>query len=157
MVFNQLASWLFSTSKADTRALPPRRKCGWNVPSYLFERSFGLGSSVEDVRPADLDVWACARRVVSATLRCDEFLRFPSSLRKTFGIQFHAQKALPLRSKAATARDPLPSQKKRCPRGEEEKRRRRSCARAFFMTLFEYSFLWRDDSIRSKISFPCRL
>ena len=115
MVFNQLASWLFSTSKADTRALPPRRKCGWNVPSYLFERSFGLGSSVEDVRPADLDVWACARRVVSATLRCDEFLRFPSSLRKTFGIQFHAQKALPLRSKAATARDPLPSQKKKMP------------------------------------------
>jgi len=25
-------------------------------------------------------------------------------------------------------------------------------ARAFFMTLFEYSFLWRDDSIRENIS-----
>ena len=79
-MFNQLASWLFSTSKTDTRARFHRvEKAAGPVPSCSFERSFGL------YRRCCLPGGRFGRRGVRAARRlrdftgCDfEFVRFLS-------------------------------------------------------------------------------
>ena len=126
-MFNQLASWLFSTSKTDTRARFHRvEKAAGPVPSCSFERSFGL------YRRCCLPGGRFGRRGVRAARRlrdftgCDEFVRFLRSLqnKKFLEFQFHARrkKALPLSEARApfastTARDPprRKQKKRRCP------------------------------------------
>ena len=142
MVFNQLASWLFSTSKTDTRARFHRvEKAAGPVPSCSFERSFGLYR-----RCCCLSGGRFGRRGVRAARRlrdftgCDfEFVRFLSvrcTTKKSFwnsnSTRAERKTALPLsRSTRALRVDNTPSQTKKekmSPAAEE----RRSCVRLFF-------------------------
>jgi len=89
-----------------------------------------------------------ARRLRDFTVR--RILKIPVRCAKSLEFQFHTQKALPLRSKATTTRDP-PSQKKDA-RAEEK---RRSCVRLFYGALrilvvvrvARSNFLWHDSVI----------
>lgn len=139
MVFNQLASWLFSTSKTDTRARFHRvEKAAGPVPSCSFERSFGLYR-----RCCCLSGGRFGRRGVRAARRLRDFtvrrirkipLRSLHNKKEFLEFQFHARrkKALPLsRSTRALRVDNTPSQTKKekmSPAAEE----RRSCVRLFF-------------------------
>ena len=154
-MFNQLASWLFSTSKTDTRARFHRvEKAAGPVPSCSFERSFGL------YRRCCLPGGRFGRRGVRAARRlrdftwCDEFVRFLRSLqnKKFLEFQFHARrkKALPLSEARApfastTARDPpkLANKKK------EEDVQRRSRVRLLFFCRGALRRLRDDDSVIS--------
>ena len=145
-MFNQLASWLFSTSKTDTRARFHRvEKAAGPVPSCSFERSFGL------YRRCCLPGGRFGRRGVRAARRlrdftgCDEFVRFLRSLqnKKFLEFQFHARrkKALPLSEARApfastTARDPpkLANKKKKMSNDD------RACASYFFVAVLFDSF-----------------
>ena len=153
-MFNQLASWLFSTSKTDTRARFHRvEKAAGPVPSCSFERSFGL------YRRCCLPGGRFGRRGVRAARRlrdftgCDEFVRFLRSLqnKKFLEFQFHARrkKALPLSEARApfastTARDPpkLANKKK-------EDVQRRSRVRLLFFCRGALRLLRDDDSVIS--------
>ena len=152
-MFNQLASWLFSTSKTDTRARFHRvEKAAGPVPSCSFERSFGL------YRRCCLPGGRFGRRGVRAARRlrdftgCDEFVRFLRSLqnKKFLEFQFHARrkKALPLSEARApfastTARDP--------PRRKQKKEdlQRRSRVRLLFFCRGALRLLRDDDSVIS--------
>ena len=112
----------------------------------MFVRNVPLDSIEDVVCPeADLDVEACARRVVSATLRgATNFLRFLRSLQnKKFWGYPHARrkKALPLSEARApfastTARDPpkLANKKKKMSNDD------RACASYFFVAVLFDSF-----------------
>ena len=126
-MFNQLASWLFSTSKTDTRARFHRvEKAAGPVPSCSFERSFGLYR-----RCCCLSGGRFGRRGVRAARRLRDFtvrrirkipLRSLHNKKEFLEFQFHARrkKALPLSEARApfastTARDP--------PRRKQKKRK----------------------------------
>ena len=89
---------------------------------FLRVRSNVCLDSIEDVvcPEADLDVEACARRVVSATLRCDEFLRFPFVAQKIWNSNSTRRKRFLSPKQARSSRrrreiHPVANKKRRCP------------------------------------------
>jgi hypothetical protein len=158
-VFNQLASWLFSTSKTDTRARFHRvEKAAGPVPSCSFERSFGLYR-----RCCCLSGGRFGRRGVRAARRlrdftgCDfEFVRFLSvrcTTKKSFWNS-NSTRAERKRFLSPEARAPFASttprrkqKKRRCP--PRRKNDDRACASfSFVVVLFDYTSR-PDDSVIS--------
>ena len=148
-MFNQLASWLFSTSKTDTRARFHRvEKAAGPVPSCSFERSFGL------YRRCCLPGGRFGRRGVRAARRlrdftgCDfEFVRFLSVRCTTKKSFWNSNSTRAERKRFLSPKHARPSRRRRReihPNSQTKKKKMSNddgaCASYFFVAVLFDSF-----------------